>query len=283
MRRADRLFRLVQLLRTRHVVTAARLAADLGVTPRTIYRDVQDLVRSGVPIEGEAGVGYALRHFDLPPLMFNAEEIEALVLGARVVQSWSDAALAGAAQSALSKVEVALPQRLKRRIPETTLFAPHFHVPQRMIAELAPLRGALLDRRKVHFAYTRPDGGRTTRTIRPLALFFWGSTWSVTGWCELRNDFRSFRLDRIEQLQVLSDRFEAEAGRTLEDYFEYLDQEAHDQSATVEPDRSGSHLRSAQHDDARRRRNGTTPSRRGAAGSVRRRAPATGRRPKEVI
>jgi len=223
MRRADRLFQIVQLLRARPVSTADRLAQQLEVTPRTIYRDIQDLVRSGVPIEGEAGVGYALRNFDLPPLMFTHEEIEALVLGARVVESWSDAALARAATSALNKVEVVLPARLKSRVAKTRLFAPAFHVPARMLAGLEPLRAALVSRQKVHFAYTRPDGMRSERTVRPLALFFWGSTWSMTGWCELRTDFRSFRLDRIEHLAVLDERFEAEPGRTLEDYFQHLD------------------------------------------------------------
>jgi predicted DNA-binding transcriptional regulator YafY len=261
MRRADRLFRLLQRLRSGQVVTAAQLAAELTVTPRTVYRDVRDLMRSGVPIEGEAGVGYALRHFDLPPLMFGAEEIEALVLGARVVQSWSDAALAGAAHSALAKVEVVLPRRLKRRIAETSLFAPDFHVPRRMLAGLAELRGALIERRKVHFAYTRPDEVRTQRTIRPLALFFWGSTWSVTGWCELRNDFRSFRLDRVEHLQVLPERFEAEPGRTLEDYFRHLDEEHPQPRAAQSSQRTGklqphTHRSSGSHAPARRRRAG---------------------------
>lgn len=225
MRRADRLFRLVQLLRSRQVVTAARLAADLGVAPRTVYRDIRDLVRSGVPIEGEAGVGYVMRHFDLPPLLFTAEEIEALVLGARVVQSWSDKALAMAANAALAKVEAALPRRLRSRVGESSLFAPDFHVPQRMLDGLAPLRTAVIEHQKVHFAYTRPDGARSERTVRPLALFFWGSTWSVTGWCELRNDFRSFRLDRIAGLTVLREGFASEPGRTLEDYFQHLDDE----------------------------------------------------------
>src|ERR1700757_3377351 len=119
MRRADRLFRIVQRLRRRGVTTASELAEALGVSDRTIYRDVQDLVLSGVPVQGEAGVGYALpRSFDLPPLMFDEDEIEALVLGARIVESWADASLARAARNVLSKVEVVLPARLRDRIPD---------------------------------------------------------------------------------------------------------------------------------------------------------------------
>jgi predicted DNA-binding transcriptional regulator YafY len=125
VRRADRLFRLVQLLRRRRVNTATRLADELEVSERTIYRDVQDLIVSGVPIQGEAGVGYALPHgFDLPPMMFTAEEIEALVLGARIVASWTDQSLAKAAGGVLGKIEAVLPERLKPALDRTSLFAP---------------------------------------------------------------------------------------------------------------------------------------------------------------
>src|SRR5580693_4304739 len=117
MRRAARLFRIVQRLRRRGATTAAQLAELLEVSERTVYRDVRDLILSGVPIRGEAGVGYALpRDFDLPPLMFDAEEIEALVLGARIVQSWGDPELARAAESVLSKVESVIPERLRDRV-----------------------------------------------------------------------------------------------------------------------------------------------------------------------
>ena len=125
MRRAERLSQIVQLLRSRNVTTAARLAEDLEVSERTIYRDILDLVSSGVPIDGEAGVGYIMRGgFDLPPLMFTREEIEALVLGARVVESWTDPAMARAARDVLSKIEAVLPERLKAGLAEIALFAP---------------------------------------------------------------------------------------------------------------------------------------------------------------
>ena len=220
MRRADRLFQIIQLLRRRNVATAAWLAGELEVSERTVYRDIRDLMMSGVPIEGEAGVGYVLRRgFDLPPLMFTDAEIEAMVLGARVVTSWGDPGLAKAAADALARVESVLPDRLKARLTGTPLFAPGFHVPPRVAASLTELRGAIDARRKVRLAYRGADGAATERTVRPLGLFFWGTTWSLTGWCELRTDFRNFRLDRIERMDALPERFHDEAGRTLDDYF----------------------------------------------------------------
>lgn len=127
VRRADRLFRIIQILRRRRVTTARRLAEELEVSARTVYRDVQDLVASGVPIEGEAGVGYVLRRgYDLPPLMFTEDEIEALVLGARIVGSWADAALARAAGDVLVKVDAVLPPRLKHRLIDSPLHSPIF-------------------------------------------------------------------------------------------------------------------------------------------------------------
>jgi predicted DNA-binding transcriptional regulator YafY len=226
MRRADRLFQIVQLLRARRVVTAAQLAENLEVSERTIYRDVRDLVRSGVPIDGEAGIGYALpRRFDLPPLMFTRDEVEALVLGARIVKSWSDRELARAAESALEKVEAVLPDALRARVNQTALFAPDFHIPEKTTAELSSLRAAVADRRKLRLAYVRGDGERSERTVRPLALYFWGRTWTLTSWCEYRSDFRSFRLDRIEGLRVLDEIFEPEAGKDLGDYLRTVEED----------------------------------------------------------
>ncbi len=224
MRRADRLFQIIQLLRRHRVMTAASIAGELEVSERTVYRDIRDLVLSGVPVEGEAGVGYMLRRgFDLPPLMFSEQEIEAMVLGARVVMSWGDAGLAKAAGDALARVEQALPDRLQARLNSTPLYAPGFHVPQAVVDRLSSLRATVDARRKMWMAYTAADGERTERTVRPLGLFFWGATWSLTAWCELREDFRSFRLDRIEEMRVLEHRFLDEAGKTLQDYFRRFD------------------------------------------------------------
>ena len=128
MRRADRLFRIVQRLRRRGATTARQLAEALEVSERTVYRDIRDLLVAGVPIQGEAGVGYVLdRSYELPPLMFDEEEIEALVLGARIVRAWADKKLARAAEEALQKIETVLPPRLKSRLAESALMAPGFH------------------------------------------------------------------------------------------------------------------------------------------------------------
>src|SRR6185503_14999561 len=157
------------------------------------------------PILGEAGVGYALqRGFDLPPLMFNEEEIEALVLGARIVESRADPALARAARDLLAKVEAVLPPRLRQRIDEAALFAPGFAVTPAG-ETMTHLRGAIRVRRKVAFAYRDQSGAQTRRTVQPLGVFYWGATWSLGAWCELRTGFRNFRTDRIEGLAVLDD------------------------------------------------------------------------------
>ena len=220
MRRADRLFQVIQLLRRRHVLTAAAIAQELEVSERTVYRDIADLVRSGVPIAGEAGVGYTLRRgFDLPPLMFTEEEIEALVLGTRVVSSWADEGLAKAAESALARIEAALPDRLKARLTGSRLFAPSFHVPQQVAGALAELRKAIDERRPARLDYADNDGAKTDRVVRPLGLFFWGNKWTLTAWCELRDDFRDFRLDRIQEMTMLDSRFEPDPGKTIEDFF----------------------------------------------------------------
>jgi predicted DNA-binding transcriptional regulator YafY len=227
MRRADRLFQIVQRLRRRGVTTAAQLAEALEVSPRTIYRDVADLVASGVPVLGEAGVGYALpRGYDLPPLMFTEEEIEALVLGARAVRSWGDPALARAADDALAKIENALPERLRHLVPESALFALGFHVSAQVRAGLGELRAAIRDRLKVRMNYADRGGAPSERTVWPLGLFYWGTRWSLGAWCELREDFRNFRLDRVASLELLGDHYPVVAGRTVGDLMRHYQEAA---------------------------------------------------------
>lgn len=219
MRRADRLFRIIQILRQRKVVTAAYLAEQLEVSERTVYRDVRDLVTSGTPIEGEAGVGYSLRSgYDLPPLMFTEEEIEALVLGARIVRSVADTDLAKASESAIGKIESVLPKHLKPRLSDSSLFAPDPSVSVQVSRKLAPVRRAIAEGRKLHIAYATESGERTERVVRPLGAFYWGRVWTLGAWCELRADFRNFRVDRIEQATVLDELAGDEPGRTLNDF-----------------------------------------------------------------
>jgi len=215
MRRADRLFRIVQRLRRRDATTARQLAEALEVSERTVYRDIRDLLVSGVPIRGEAGVGYALdRSYELPP----QEEIEALVLGARIVRAWADKKLARAAEEALQKIETVLPPKLKSRLADSALMAPGFHLSERFRSGLEDFRRAIREHRKARFHYVDKAQAGSERVVHPLGLAYWGHTWTLTAWCEMRSAFRNFRLDRIDGLQILEDRFEDEPGRTLADF-----------------------------------------------------------------
>jgi len=222
VRRADRLFRLVQVLRARRFATAKSLAEALEVSERTVYRDVRDLSLSGVPIEGEAGVGYALRRdFDMPPLMFDYEEIEALTAGARMVQAWSSPALARAAQSALDKIAAALPTDKRIAMDRTRLYAPSFHVDRELGKVLDLMREAIVDGRRLSMSYKDEGGKASERKVRPLGLYFWGQRWTLAAWCEMREDFRNFRLDRTSNVAI-GNRFPDEAGKRLEDFLRII-------------------------------------------------------------
>jgi len=219
MRRADRLFQIVLLLGRGRAVTARALAERLEVSERTIYRDMADLMAGGLQVDGEAGVGYLLRAgARLPPLMFDADELAALALGSRMVHGWADKALGKAAQRALLKIESVLPESHKGRLERQALLVPEFHIKSDQMAPLGALRSAIDEHRKIRFDYVRADGLATNRVVRPLGLFFWGGGWSLGGWCELRGDFRNFRLDRMSGLDVLTDTFTPDAGRTLADF-----------------------------------------------------------------
>jgi predicted DNA-binding transcriptional regulator YafY len=219
VRRADRLFEIIQHLRRRPTTRARDLADALEVSERTIYRDIRDLMASGVPIEGEAGVGYVLRAgFDLPPLMFKEQEIEALVLGARIVESWADNELAEAASDAITKIEAVIPERLRGYMANTALLAPSLHFMEPIAFDLADLRRAIRNRRKIRFRYTDVVGQGSERTVRPLSLAYFGPVWVLAAWCELRDDFRTFRLDRMADFSVADDLFRQEPGRTLADF-----------------------------------------------------------------
>lgn len=227
MRRADRLFQIVQLLRRRRTVATAKQIADkLEVSERTIYRDVRDLVLAGTPIDGEAGVGYRIRPgYDLPPLMFDREEIQALVLGARIVRQFGDPALARASDAILAKVATVLPKELEPLLADTRLFVPSTIGGGRSADALALAREALTSRRRVRFRYANERGDATDRTVRPLGIFFWGRTWTLAAWCEMRIAFRNFRLDRVSDASLLEP-FEDEPGRTLRDLLSQYGPEA---------------------------------------------------------
>lgn len=225
MRRADRLFQLVHLLRARRATTGQQLAMRLGVSKRTVYRDVQDLQLSGVPIRGEAGVGYALdRRFDLPPLTFTSEELEGLALGVRIVAAWGDPELAAAVGSAMTKIEAVLPDTLRQVLFDTALFAAGFPRQAEMAREVAVMRRAISDTRVLRFAYTRADGEQTERTVRPLGLYFWGNKWTLAAWCELREDYRSFRPDRMRDVEPTDRTFDTSGDINLTEFLRRMDE-----------------------------------------------------------
>lgn len=237
MRRADRLFAIVQALRGRRLTTARQLAARFHVSERTIYRDVQELAVSGVPIIGEAGVGYALdKSFDIPPIMFELDELEALVIGARMVGAWGGTTLAQSAERALEKIAGVVPASRRHVIDTTQVYAPDFHVNRDIGARFEVMRQAVKQKSVVHIDYADEAGRPSTRDLRPLALHFWGERWTVAAWCESRMDFRMFRLDRIREMQPLARTFRDEAGKTFADFLRALEREECDR---IEADRMG--------------------------------------------
>jgi predicted DNA-binding transcriptional regulator YafY len=207
--RTERLFTLMDALRRhRRPVTAADLGAELGVSVRTVYRDIQVLSGLGAPIDGEAGLGYLLRPgFFLPPLMFDEAELEALVLGVRFVGRQGDEALAAAARNALAKIAAAAPADLRDAIAATGLWAPPRWTPEPDRHLLAPLREAIRRECKVKIAYTDEKGATTARLVWPIALAFYEDRRTVAAWCELRSGFRHFRTDRIGELHPTADRY----------------------------------------------------------------------------
>ena len=226
MRRAERLFQIVQLVRGRRLSTAHFLAERLQVSARTVYRDVADLQAQGVPIEGEAGVGYRMRSgFDLPPLMFTNAEAQALVAAVRLAQPRLDAALAGHAEAALGKILAVLPAAARAAAESLAVYAPPVAFDAGARERLEVLRVATEQRRKLRLTYLDLQQRRGERTVRPLGCFYWGAVWTLAAWCENRAAFRSFRLDRIERLHVLDDSFRDEAGKTLADLLRAVETE----------------------------------------------------------
>jgi predicted DNA-binding transcriptional regulator YafY len=220
MRRADRLLQIIQALRrARRPVTGQRLAEELEVSLRTVYRDMAALLASGVPVDGEAGIGYLLRAgYDLPPLMFTVEEIEAIVLGAQMVARTGDRTLSRAAEDAVAKIAHVLPDDLRTTLERTTVVAPGYRKPPEPSVDLALVRTAIRRERRVHLAYQDANGTRTERRIWPFALAFFTETAVIAAWCELRSDFRNFRADRIETLTLLDERYDTRRGKLLQEY-----------------------------------------------------------------
>ncbi len=225
----DRLFQIVQILQRRRnrLTTAQLIAEELEVSLRTVYRDMARLQAARVPVEGEAGLGYLLRDgFDMPPLMFTEEEVEAIVLGARTVQTWGDRELGRAAENLLGKVEAVLPDRLKAKLMDAVLYAPDLGQRPQIRVDMADVRRAANDRRKIRLIYTDAAGADTERVIWPLGLAFLGSVWLIIAWCELRQDFRTFRADRMVDAEFLEDIYPRESGKTLRDFMQWMEAES---------------------------------------------------------
>ncbi|MBC2778182.1 helix-turn-helix transcriptional regulator [Parasphingopyxis marina] len=226
MRRADRLFQIVQYLRGGRLVTAAKLAERLEVSERTIYRDIADLQSTGVPIDGEAGIGYIMRSgFDLPPLMFTHDEIVALVAGARIVRSWGGVAMARAAEEALVKIEAVLPENDRDRVAATKIFAPYMGISDETRQAIDACEAAIEARSILSLAYRDEQGSATDRDVQPLGLWFWGKVWTLVAWCELRDDFRMFRLDRIAEMKAAGRSYTPVAERSLAECLRQIEAE----------------------------------------------------------
>ncbi|MCV6593350.1 MAG: YafY family transcriptional regulator [Silicimonas sp.] len=216
MSRADRLVDLIQILRDGRLHRGRDLAAALGISLRTLYRDMDTLIASRIPIEGERGLGYVMTApITLPPLNLTLQELEALHLGLSVVAKASDPEMQGAAETLSAKIDAALPE--DRSAPAAGLgFAVYpFAEAARGFAHMAPLRGAIRARRKLDL--TTLDDPAPLR-IRPLQMEYWGRVWTLTAWCETTEDFRALRVDRIDTLDVSFDTFEEEPGKTLADH-----------------------------------------------------------------
>jgi predicted DNA-binding transcriptional regulator YafY len=214
MRKADRLFQIVQILRrTTRPITADAIAAELETSKRSVYRDIAALIGQRVPIRGEAGIGYVLEGgFDLPPLMLTADEIDAVALGAQWVAGHADPSLARAAHDVLAKVAAVLPEEMRGFLADPSARTPPAWDSVADRVDAASLRSAIRSARKIAIRYTDPSGNETERTIWPLVIGYLDSVRVLIAWCELRDDFRTFRLDRIDTVTFLTGRIPLDPG-----------------------------------------------------------------------
>lgn len=228
MSRMHRLFQLMQALRLSDPpATAAGLAGSLGVSPRTVYRDIETLRSLGAVIDGEAGFGYTLiEDATLPPLSFDADELEALVLGLREVGQVGDPALARAAETALAKLRARLPAAQAHRLEHAVLTARRFTPLPQPGVDVTRLRRAAWDERTIRFVYTDAEGRQTHRSTDPLAIVYMQASHCLLAWCHLRSDFRAFRLDRMCNLELTDASFRPRRVALLRDYLARIRAEA---------------------------------------------------------
>lgn len=229
MRRADRLLQIIQILRrARRPYAANLIAEELEVSLRTIYRDIADLIANRVPIRGEAGVGYILEDgYDLPPLMFNESELEAIMLGMRMVEVRGDAGLRRAAKDAVAKIETVLPEDLKSAFIEAPLYAADFAAEEDDRISVPDLREAMRDQHKLMILYKDEAGQASERVIWPISIGYFRIARVVVAWCELRNDFRHFRVDRIAVMDVLDERYRQRRSALFNAWQKQMREEGH--------------------------------------------------------
>lgn len=209
MRRADRLFEIIQVLRSAKApVTAARLGEDLEVSTRTIYRDVAALQAVRVPIEGGTGIGYVMRKgYDLPPLMFSTEEIEAITVGLDLIHRIGDRGLEMAARRVSAKIATVLPEDGRRALERTVLYSSHWGIPYPPSIDLQAVRRAIRQEQKLRLSYRDRESMVSERKVRPLAVIYYVEVVVLAAWCELREAFRHFRVDRVIACTVLDESF----------------------------------------------------------------------------
>jgi predicted DNA-binding transcriptional regulator YafY len=234
MRRADRLLRIIQILRRhRRPVRGQQMAEELEISLRTLYRDIADLVTDGVPIRGEAGVGYVLGEgYDLPPLMFTADELEAVMLGLRWVQRRGDAALVRAADDTIAKIGTVLPADLKPLLFDASLLVPNFGRLFTDSVDVAVIRKAIREQRKLELVYTDETARETRRTIWPIGVSYFDAQRVVIAWCELRVGFRAFRTDRMVSVSVSEDKYKERRKVLLKRWMDEM--KAHDSIVQLE-------------------------------------------------
>ncbi|MEX0311760.1 MAG: helix-turn-helix transcriptional regulator [Tateyamaria sp.] len=219
MRRTDRLFDIIQILRDGKLHRAQEIADVCEVSVRTIYRDMDTLVASGVPVQGERGVGYMITEaISLPPLTLTTEELEALNLGMAIVAEAADETLKSAARTLADKIDAVLPERTVAEADKWKFAVYPFADAVRGFAQMPTLRAAIRAKQKLKLTYHSKGDRITTRTIRPLHMEYWGRVWTLTSWCELRSDFRVFRVDLIQSAEALPEMFVDEPGKRLTDY-----------------------------------------------------------------
>ncbi|MBE7636110.1 HTH domain-containing protein [Sneathiella sp. P13V-1] len=220
MRRADRLFQLIQILQRQDgIVTADKLAEEMELSERTIYRYIQDLIANRVPIKGERGVGYMLdKGYDMPPLMFTEEEIDALMLGASWVVNNGDPHIKRAASDILKKVEAVLPADRRSLMQKARQVVPIVESAPEISISMPEVRQAIREQKKARTKYVREDGAASERILYPLLTVFFQNIQLLVCWCELRQSFRNFRMDRFQEFEMLEEGFPANVARDLDVY-----------------------------------------------------------------